>query len=480
MTETYPDTQLLIDGKWRPGASGKTISVVNPATEEVIGQVAHADIVDLDAALVAAQRGFAVWRNVSAFERGKILRRAGELLRERAERIALLMTLEQGKPLTEARIEVMAAADTLDWFGEEARRAYGRIVPARAPNVTNLVLKEPVGPVAAFAPWNFPLNQIVRKLGAALAAGCSIIMKAPEETPASPAELIRAVIEAGVPAGVVNLVYGVPAEISEHLIPHDVIRKISFTGSTAVGKQLAALAGKHMKRITMELGGHAPAIVFDDADIDAAVKLLVASKYRNGGQVCTAPTRFLVQRKVYEPFLDRFVAAAQSLKIGDGTAPDTQLGPLANPRRIDAMEALIADAVSKGADLRTGGTRLANKGYFFAPTVLANVPLTARAMNDEPFGPLALVNGFDDLGEALAEGNRLPYALASYAFTSSATTSAALAARLEAGMLGINQTQVAWPELPFGGVKDSGYGREGGSEAIQDYLVTKLVTQGAG
>jgi succinate-semialdehyde dehydrogenase / glutarate-semialdehyde dehydrogenase len=480
MTETYPDVQLLIDGKWRPGQDGKTIPVLNPATEEVIGQVAQAGIADLDLALSAAQRGFAVWRNTSAYERGKMLRRAGEILRERLEHVALLMTREQGKPLAEARVEVMAAADTLDWFAEEARRAYGRIVPARAPNVTNLVLKEPVGPVAAFAPWNFPLNQVVRKLGAALATGCSIIVKAPEETPASPAELVRAIIEAGVPAGVVNLVYGVPSEISEYLIPHEVIRKISFTGSTPVGKQLAGLAGKHMKRITMELGGHAPAIVFDDADIDLAVKLLVAAKYRNGGQVCTAPTRFLVQRKVYEPFLDRFVAAANSLKIGDGAAPDTQLGPLANPRRIDAMEALVADAISHGAELRTGGARVGNKGYFFAPTVLANVPVAARAMNDEPFGPLALVNGFDDLDEALAEGNRLAYALASYAFTRSATTSAALAARLEAGMLGINQTQVAWPELPFGGIKDSGYGREGGSEAIQDYLVTKLVTQAAG
>ncbi|MEW6438365.1 MAG: NAD-dependent succinate-semialdehyde dehydrogenase [Pseudomonadota bacterium] len=480
MAEDYPDVQLLIDGRWRAGAGGRTIPIINPATEEVIGQVAQAEIADLDLALAAAKKGFAIWRDVSAFERGKVLRRAGELLRERGERIAFLMTREQGKPLAEARIEVLAAADTLDWFAEEGRRAYGRIVPARAPNITNLVLKEPVGPVAAFAPWNFPLNQIVRKLGAALSAGCSIIVKAPEETPASPAALIRAIVEAGAPAGAVNLVYGVPGEISEYLIPHETIRKVSFTGSTAVGKKLAALAGQHMKRITMELGGHAPAIVFDDADLDLAVRLLVTAKYRNAGQVCTAPTRFLVQRKVFEPFLDRFVAAVQALKIGDGAAPQTQLGPLANPRRIEAMEALIADAVSNGAELRTGGQRLGNKGYFFAPTVLANVPLSARVMNEEPFGPLALVNTFDDLDEALAEANRLLYALASYAFTSSAATSAALAARLEAGMLAINQTQVAWPEFPFGGVKDSGYGREGGSEAIQDYLVTKLVTQAAG
>ncbi|MGP8232099.1 MAG: NAD-dependent succinate-semialdehyde dehydrogenase [Methylovirgula sp.] len=476
----YPDVQLLIDGKWRAGAAGRTIPIVNPATEEVIGHVARAEIADLDAALAAAEVGFALWRNISAFERAKVLRRAGDLLRERLERIASLMTLEQGKPLSEARIEVLAAADTLDWFAEESRRAYGRVVPARASNITNLVLKEPVGPVAAFSPWNFPLNQIVRKLGAALAAGCSIIVKAPEETPASPAELIRAVVDAGVPAGVVNLVYGVPAEISEYLIPHNVIRKISFTGSTAVGKQLAALAGKHMKRITMELGGHAPAIIFDDADVETAVKLLAAAKFRNAGQVCTAPTRFVVHKSVYDAFLDKFVAAAQALKIGDGLLPETQLGPLANSRRIEAMEVFIADAIGHGAELRAGGTRVGNKGYFFAPTVLANVPLSARAMNEEPFGPLALVNSFGDLDEALSEANRLPYGLASYAFTRSAATSSALAARLEAGMLGINQTQIAWAELPFGGVKESGYGREGGSEAIQDYLVTKLVTQAAG
>ena len=477
----YPDVQLLIDGKWRAGAAGRTIPIVNPATEEVIGHVARAEIADLDAALAAAEVGFALWRNISAFERAKVLRRAGDLLRERAR---------AHRELDDARAR-QAAERSAD-RSPRGRRHAGLVRRGEPPrlwpgcagagtNITNLVLKEPVGPVAAFSPWNFPLNQIVRKLGAALAAGCSIIVKAPEETPASPAELIRAVVDAGVPAGVVNLVYGVPAEISEYLIPHDVIRKISFTGSTAVGKQLAALAGKHMKRITMELGGHAPAIVFDDADVETAVKLLVAAKFRNAGQVCTAPTRFLVQEKRLRRFSRSVSSRRRSrLKIGDGLLPETQLGPLANSRRIEAMEAFIADAIGKGAELRTGGTRIGNKGYFFAPTVLANVPLSARAMNEEPFGPLALVNSFDDLDEALAEANRLPYGLASYAFTRSATTSAALAARLEAGMLGINQTQIAWPELPFGGVKDSGYGREGGSEAIQDYLVTKLVTQAAG
>jgi succinate-semialdehyde dehydrogenase/glutarate-semialdehyde dehydrogenase len=480
MPKDYPDVLLLIDGEWRPGHAGRTIDVVNPATEETIGTVARAEIADLDCALAAAKKGFAVWRHISAFERGKILRRAGDLLRERVEHIAPLMTREQGKPLIESRLEVMAAADTLDLFAEEGRRTYGRVVPARSENVINLVVKEPVGPVAAFTPWNFPINQIVRKLGAALAAGCSIIVKAPEETPASPAELIRAVVDAGVPSGVVNLVYGVPAEISEYLIRHEIIRKISFTGSTAVGKQLAALAGASMKRTTMELGGHAPAIIFDDADLNTAVKMLAAAKFRNAGQVCIAPTRFLVQSKVYDAFLERFVGAAESLKIGDGSATGTQLGPLANQRRIAALETLIADAVAQGAELVTGGKRIGNKGYFFAPTVLAKVPITARAMNEEPFGPLALVNPFDDFDEAIAEANRLAYGLASYAFTGSTRTATALAGSIEAGMLAINHTNLAWQELPFGGVKDSGYGSEGGPEALEAYLVTKLVTQAGG
>jgi succinate-semialdehyde dehydrogenase/glutarate-semialdehyde dehydrogenase len=334
-----------------------------------------------------------------------------------------------------------------------------------------------VGPVAAFTPWNFPINQVVRKLSCALAAGCSIIVKAPEETPASPAELIRCFVDAGVPAGVVNLVYGVPAEISEYLIPHPVIRKISFTGSTAVGKHLAALAGAHMKRATMELGGHAPAIVFEDADVELASKLLAANKFRNAGQVCISPTRFLVQEKVYEHFVDRFVGYAKTLKVGDGLAQGTTMGPLANPRRVAAMEGFIADAVQHGANVRTGGSRIGNKGNFFEPTVLTDVSKEARVMNEEPFGPLAVIAPFSDFDEVVAEANRLPYGLASYAYTRSAKTATAIAAAVEAGMMSINHHGLALPEVPFGGVKDSGYGSEGGLEAIESYLVTKFVSQ---
>ncbi len=473
----YADVSLFIDGTWAKAASGRAIDVVNPATGDKIGTVAHAERADLDRALEAAEKGFRAWRKVSAFDRSKVMRKAADILRERADAIGPLMTQEQGKPLPEARMEVMAAADVIDWFAEEARRAYGRVIPARAEGVYQLVIKEPVGPVAAFTPWNFPINQVVRKLSAALAAGCSIIVKAPEETPASPAELIRAFADAGVPAGVINLVYGVPAEISEYLIPHPIIRKMSFTGSTAIGKQLAALAGAHMKRVTMELGGHAPAIVFEDADIDAASKLLAGAKYRNAGQVCVSPTRMLVQEKVYDQFLQGFVAHTKAIKVGDGREAGATMGPLANARRVTAMESFIGDARQKGATIQTGGGRIGNKGNFFEPTVLTDVPMEARVMHEEPFGPLAIISPFRGFDDVVAEANRLPYGLASYAYTRSAKTANAIAAAVEAGMMSINHHGLALPEVPFGGVQDSGYGSEGGSEAIEAYLNTKFVSQ---
>src|SRR5579871_3741310 len=474
---TYPNVQLYIDGKWRPAASGKTIPVLNPATEDVVGTVAHAAKADLDEALAAAEKGFKAWRAVSSYERSKLMRKAADLIRERAEAIATLMTMEQGKILAEARIETMAAADIIEWFAEEGRRTYGRMIPARAPGVYQMAIKDPVGVVAAFTPWNFPINQVVKKLAAALAAGCSIIVKAPEETPASPAELIRAFADAGVPAGVINLVYGVPAEISEYLIPHPTIRKISFTGSTKVGKDLAAMAGQHMKRVTMELGGHAPSIVFGDADVDLAAKLLATAKLRNAGQVCVSPTRLLVQKEVYSEFVGKFTEGVRAAKIGDGLEAGTQMGPMANPRRIAAMETFIGDAVQNGATLKTGGHRIGNKGNFFAPTVLIDVPKTARIMNEEPFGPVAVINPFRTFDEVVEEANRLPYGLAAYAYTRSAKTAQAIAASVETGMISINHHGLALPEVPFGGVKDSGYGSEGGSEALEAYLVTKFISQ---
>ena len=473
----YPNTQLFIDGAWTNAASAKTLPVVNPATGEQIGTVSHAEKADLDRALEAADKGFKAWKKVSAFERSKIMRKAANLLRERADQIAPLMTQEQGKTLVEAKGEILAGADTIDWFAEEARRTYGRVIPARSEGVYQLVIKEPVGPVAAFTPWNFPINQAVRKLSAAFAAGCSVILKAPEETPASPAELVRAYVDAGVPAGVIGLVYGVPSEISEYLIPHPIIRKISFTGSTVVGKHLAALAGQYMKRATMELGGHAPVIVFDDADVAVAAKVMAASKYRNAGQVCVSPTRFLVQEGVYNQFVDAFVENTKKLKVGNGMEQGITMGALANPRRSQAMEVNMEDATKHGGKVRAGGHRIGDKGNFYEPTVVTELGSDARAMNEEPFGPLAVINPFKTFDDAVTEANRLPFGLAAYAWTKSAKTANAIASSVETGMITINHLGLALPEVPFGGVKDSGYGSEGGSEAIEAYLNPKFVSQ---
>jgi succinate-semialdehyde dehydrogenase/glutarate-semialdehyde dehydrogenase len=473
----YPDVHLFIDGQWQAGQDGRTQAVIDPATGQQLGTVAHASIADLDAALAAAERGFTVWRSTSAFDRYKMMQKAAQLLRERADAIARIMTQEQGKPLAEARAEVLSGADVIDWLAEEGRRSYGRIVPSRNKDVEQKVVKEPVGPVAAFTPWNFPINQIVRKLSSALAAGCSIIIKAPEETPASPAELIRAFADAGVPAGVIGLVYGDPAQISSYLIAHPVIRKVTFTGSTPVGKQLAALAGQHMKRATMELGGHAPALVFDDADLDLATRVLAMAKFRNAGQVCVSPTRILVQRGVYQAFIERFVGLTREIKVGSGLESTTTMGPVANERRIPALKALVEDATAGGATLNAGGRAIDGPGYFFEPTVLSGLNSNMRIMNEEPFGPVALIVPFDTLEEAIAESNRVPFGLASYAFTRSMKTAHALSTHIEAGMLSINHQGIGLPEVPFGGIKDSGYGSEGGTEAIEAYLNTKLVTQ---
>jgi len=473
---SYPDTLLLIDNEWREARGNKRIDVVNPATGNKIGQVANASREDLDLALAAAQRGFETWRDMSAHERCSLMRKAAQLLRERVDPIARLLTQEQGKPLAEARVEVAAGAEIIDWFANEALRVYGRIVPARNPAAQQMVLKEPVGPVAAFTPWNFPVNQVVRKLGAALATGCSFLVKAPEETPASPAALLNCFVDAGLPKGVVGLVFGSPAEISSYLIPHPIIRKVTFTGSTPVGKQLAALAGQHMKRVTMELGGHAPVIVAQDADVELAVKASGAAKFRNAGQVCISPTRFLVHKDVKAAFEQALIKHAESLKLGDGMTDGTTLGPLANDRRLAAMDKIVKNASAKGAKVATGGERIGSAGNFFAPTVLTDVPLDADVFNEEPFGPIAAVRSFENLEDAIKEANRLPFGLAAYAFTKSFKSVTELSRRLEVGMVWINQPATPSAELPFGGVKDSGYGSEGGPEALEAYLVTKAVS----
>lgn len=471
----YTTLDHYIDGKWvKP--SGKSLEVFNPANSKVIGELGSVSKGDLDKAVAAAEKGFKEWRKISAFERGKMLRKIADLVRARADEIAKVLTMEQGKVLAEAKVEVLMGADIFDWFAAEGQRAYGRIIPARADGVRNMVLMEPVGPVAGFSPWNFPITQAVRKIAASLAAGCSIIIKCPEETPGSPIGLVKCIHDAGVPAGVVNLVYGVPAEISEYLIPHPSIRKISFTGSVPVGKHLAALAAMHMKRATMELGGHAPVLVFDDADVESATKIMLGSKFRNAGQVCISPTRFFVHEKVYDKFVGDFISGAKALKLGDGLDASSTMGPLANPRRVNAMESIIADAQEKGAKVQTGGKRVGNQGNFFEPTVLTDVPETARIMNEEPFGPVAVMLRFKDTDDVLQRANKLPFGLASYAFTKNAQTATKIADALDSGMVTINHLGLALPETPFGGIKDSGYGHEGGPEGLMVYMQAKFVS----
>jgi succinate-semialdehyde dehydrogenase / glutarate-semialdehyde dehydrogenase len=472
----YVDTQLFINGQWQQPVEGRTMPVVNPATGKEIGRVAHAGRPDLDRALEAAQKGFEVWRDMVPAERSKIMRKAAGFMRERAGEIATLLTQEQGKPLVEAKGEAMAAPDIIEWFAEEGFRVYGRIVPSRTSlAIRQMVLKDPVGPVAAFTPWNFPINQIVRKVCPALAAGCSILVKAPEETPAAPAALVKAFADAGLPPGVLGLVYGNPAEISSYLIPHPIIRKVTFTGSIPVGKQLAALAGQHMKRATMELGGHAPVIVCEDADIALAVKTAAAAKFRNAGQVCISPTRFLVHKSIANDFAQALADHAKGLKVGDGLTDGTQMGPLANSRRIEAMSAFTEDAVKKGAKLLAGGQRIGSAGNFWQPTILSDVPREAKVFNDEPFGPMAAIRPFDTLEDAIGEANRLPYGLAGYAFTKSLKNADLLARRLEVGMVWINMPAMPSAEMPFGGVKESGYGSEGGPEAIDAYVNARAI-----
>ncbi|WP_114968247.1 NAD-dependent succinate-semialdehyde dehydrogenase [Rhodoferax ferrireducens] len=473
---SYGDTLLFVNNIWRESKDGKSLPVVNPANGQEIGRVAHACLEDLDEAIAAAQNGFEIWKNMTPSERGKLMRKAATLIRERSHDIATCMTMEQGKPLRESTAEVSAAAEIIEWFSEEGMRIYGRLVPARSSvTLRQMVVRDPIGPVAAFTPWNFPINQLVRKLGAGLAAGCSMIVKAPEETPASPAALIKAFADAGLPPGVLGLVFGNPVQISDYLIRHPVIRKITFTGSTPVGKQLASLAGQYMKRVTMELGGHAPVIVCEDADVERAVKTSVMGKYRNAGQICICPTRFLVHRSIAKEFSAEFVRQTEQLIVGDGLHEGSQMGPLANERRVKAMAELTSDAVSRGATLLSGGSRIGSNGNFWSPTVLTDVPLNARVFNEEPFGPIAPIRSYDTLDEALIEANRLSYGLAGYAYTRSLKTADILSRKLEAGMLWINTSAVTSAEIPFGGIKDSGYGTEGGPEALEAYLNVRSV-----
>ena len=469
--------QLLIDGEWLSDDGRVKQPVINPATEEVIGVLPHASVADLDRALAAAERGSALWRATAPYERAKILRRGADLLRERQIDIARNATIESGKPIAETRIEVGVAADTLEWYAEEGRRAYGRVLPQRSPGVRLTVIKEPIGPVAAFAPWNFPLGNPARKLGAALGAGCSVIMKPAEETPASGLAVARALVDAGLPSGVLAIVFGIPGEVSSHLLASPVIRKVSFTGSTQVGKHLVKLAAEGMKRTTMELGGHAPVIVFDDIDVEHVLDLSVAAKYRNAGQVCVSPTRFYIHERIYDRFVAGFAKRAAALPVGDGLIETNRMGPLIHERRLTAIAALIDDAREHGATLSAGGMRLNRPGYFWAPTVLSDVPDRARIMNEEPFGPIAIMNAFSSYESVIQQANRLPYGLAAFAFASSSRNVNLLGEQLEAGMVGINSYLISVPESPFGGMKESGHGSEMGAEGLDACLVTKFISE---
>lgn len=473
----YRDLALYIDGEFIAARQRQTQDVINPATLEVLGQLPLSTRDDLDRALRAASRAFETWRVRSPVERSAILRRVAELARQRAPEIARCITLDQGKPLAEATGEVMACAEHAEWHAEEGRRIYGRVIPSREPHVRQFVLREPVGVCVAFTPWNFPFNQAIRKMVAALGAGCTLILKGPEEAPSAVVALAELFHDAGLPPGCLNIVWGKPDEISRYLIESPIVRKVSFTGSVPVGKQLAALAGAQMKPVTMELGGHSPVVVCDDADVEGAADMLARFKLRNAGQVCTSPSRFYVQNGAYEAFVAAFSARMQSIRIGNGLDPETQMGPLANERRVAAMERFVEDARHHGGEIVTGGDVTGSGGWFFTPTVVTGLPDQALLMTDEPFGPIAPIVRFDTLEEGVRRANSLAYGLSAYAFTGSSSQATTLTNALRSGVVHINHIGGIYPEVPFGGVDDSGMGREGGSETFDGYLVTKYVTQ---
>ena len=469
----YPDLHLYINGEWRKTASD--LPVLNPATEEEIGRLPHAQKSDLDDALEAAERGFAVWRQAAPVDRANVLYKAAALLRERQEEIATAITAEHGKPLAQARLEVIRGCEFIEWDAGEATRTYGRVIPS-APGVRYIVHHQPIGTVAAFSPWNFPMSQPCRKVAGAIAAGCSIILKASEETPAGALHIARALHDAGLPPGVLNLVFGTPSEISDYLIKNDQVRLVAFTGSTVVGRHLTTLAAKHLTPVLMELGGHAPVIVCEDTDVEAAALTGAVRKMRNAGQVCTSPTRFFVHEDIFDEYTEIFVRRAAETVVGNGVDPGVEMGPLANDRRVDALIGLVKDAVDHGAQLRTGGNKLGDKGYFFEPTVLANVPDTAHVMQEEPFGPLAIINPVASVDEGIEKANSVPYGLAAYGFTNRSDYAYRMIEGIEAGNVSINTLEASLPETPFGGVKSSGYGREGGTEGLHNYMVTKNVS----
>ncbi len=473
----YPELQLFIDGEWISRENRRSEQVINPATGEVLGDLPHATREDLDRALAAAEKGFRVWRAMLPEQRSQILRKGAEILASWGDQVCRIATMESGKVLAQTRIELHMAQEVLEWYAEEGRRAYGRVLTQRQAGSRMLVVKEPVGPVAAFTPWNFPLGNPARKIGAALGAGCSIVIKPAEDTPASALLMAKALQEAGLPDGVLSVVYGVPNEVCPYILASGTIRKMSFTGSIPVGKELMKLAANNMIRTTMELGGHAPVLVFEDVELDKVLDMAVTSKFRNGGQVCVSPTRFYVHESRYPAFVQGFTERVATMKVGNGLDESNQMGPMIHSRRRDAVAALVDDAVRQGATLNIGGKPLEGPGFFYAPTVLSDVPDSARIMTEEPFGPVACINAFNDFDAVVEQANKLPYGLAAYAFTDSGRRLKLLGERLEAGMIGLNSFAISVPESPFGGVKESGHGSEEGIEGLEACLITKFISE---
>ena len=472
----YETIELLINGEWRKGDGGGQ-DIINPADESVIGWCPHASAEELDMALAAADEGFKVWKNMTALARQKIMAKAADLMDERVDYIAECLTREEGKPHGESKIEIGFVSDLTRWYGEEGKRSYGRLIPPRIPGARQMVVKEPIGPVAAFVAWNFPATNVIRKISGALGAGCSIVIKPSEETPTTAVCLAKCFQDAGLPPGVINMVFGVPDTVSRHILASPIIKKLSFTGSVPVGKHLQKLAADNMIRCTMELGGHSPVVVFDDADLDKAMDMVAGFKFRNAGQVCISPTRFYIQENVYDKFVDGFTERAKALKIGNGMDDGVFMGPLVADRRLAVMDDFVQDAKAAGAEIVTGGERMGNQGYFYAPTVMKDVPDAAKIMTEEPFGPLAPMQSFKSTDEVLDKANSLPFGLASYVFTTDANKAKTMEHGINAGMVGVNHPMVSMPETPFGGVNESGYGSEGGIEGLEAYQRTKFMTE---
>jgi len=467
---------LLIGGEWRPAGSGERITLINPATEEPAGSAAQASRADTEAAIAAAAEGFKVWSKTAPWERARVLRRAALILAERADVVARRVVLECGKPIGQSRAEVTSCVDYFDWFAGEAQRLYGEVLQGRIPEQKFTATYEPVGVVAAFTAWNFPISLQARKIAPALAAGCSVVCRPAEEGTGAVALMIQCLIDAGLPPGVVNMVSGRPEEISETVMDSEIVRKVTFTGSIPVGKWFIRRSADTVKRISMELGGHAPVIVWDDVDVEKVAKLAATGKFRNNGQVCVSPTRFFVHEALKPSFTEAFVETTRAMKLGNGLDPAIDIGPLINRRRLDAIKGMVEDTRAGGARLALGGRQPAemNRGYFYEPTVFTDTPDTARGMIDEPFGPIALLTGFDDFDDVIARANSLPQGLAAYVFTGSLKRAHETADALKTGIVCVNTLQAATTEMPFGGVKHSGYGREGGSQSIHDYLDTKF------